>query len=417
MQKKENGNSATFSTAKKIADKPRLEMSKPVSVSQPIKDNDSGDKKDGSNFFKQSVYLRVFLGAVATLVVIVVVGLVVVGLGIYKFNWENDFTKSLARAIGYPIVMVNFQGLRFTDYLDDLETLKFFYDAQEQQNPGSMTKPTDDYLKKSVLSRMIREKFLANKAKEYKITVSADEIEAEYNNIVSQAGDAATVEKTLLSLYSWTPAQFKNKVLQPYLIRNKVQQYISQDDTINADAKARAEEVLTKLQGGENFEDLAKLYSEDVTASSGGDLGFFGKGEMVKEFEDAAFALEPGQTSSLVRTQYGFHIIKLLEKVAASGDTPEQLHAEHILIKVKDIDDWINQELAKDKIRVFASGLEWKSECGLVLAKAETCSNNELFNSGLTTGQAPTDSESDSQANTDTSTNTNTANNTNTTSQ
>jgi foldase protein PrsA len=414
MQKKENGNTVVPPTPKKVADKPMPEMSKPAAVSDSIKNNNSDDKKTESKFSKQTIYLKVFLGVVAALVVIVVVGLVVFGLGIYKFNWRNDFTKSFAKTFGYPIAMVNFQGLGFTDYLDDLGTLKFFYDAQEQQNPGSVTKPTDDYLEKSVLSRMIREKFLANKAKEYKITVSADEIETEYNNIVSQAGDAATVEQTLLSLYKWTPAQFKNKVLQPYLIRTKVQEYISQDDTINAEAKARAEEVLTKLQGGENFEDLAKQYSEDVTASSGGDLGFFGKGEMVQEFEDAAFALEPGKTSGLVKTQYGYHIIKLLEKVAASGDTPEQLHAEHILIKIKDIDDWINQELAKDKIRVFASGLEWKSECGLVLAKAETCSNNDLLNSGLTTDQTPTDSESDSNTNTDTSTNTNTATNTNT---
>jgi len=415
MQKKEDSSLTPPIMPKKVADKPMPETSKSGVSSVLTKDKNSEVKATGSNQTR-SIYLKVFLGIVAALVVVVIIALVVLGLGIYKFNWRNDLTKSFAKALGYPIAMVNFQGLAFTDYLDDLNTLKFFYDAQEQQNPGSVTKPTDEYLEKSVLSRMIREKFLANKAKELNISVSTDEIGTEYSNIVSQAGDAATVEQTLLSLYNWTPEQFKNKVLQPYLVRTKVQEYIAQDDTINADAKTRAEEVLSKLQNGENFEDLAKQYSEDVTGSSGGDLGYFGKGEMVKEFEDAAFALEVGQTSGIIKTQYGYHIIKLLEKVAASGDTPEQLHAEHILIKIKDIDDWINEELANDKIRVFASGLEWKSDCGLVLAKAETCSNNDLLNSGLTTDQTPTDSDSNSNSNTntDTSANTNETANTNT---
>ncbi len=69
-------------------------------------------------------------------------------------------------------------------------------------------------------------------------------------------------------------------------------------------------EVLEKLKKGESFEELAAKYSMDGSRKRGGDLGYFGHGVMVKEFEKAAFSLEKGQVSGLVKTQFGYHIIK-----------------------------------------------------------------------------------------------------------
>ncbi len=75
----------------------------------------------------------------------------------------------------------------------------------------------------------------------------------------------------------------------------------------------QALEVIDKLAKGESFAKLAEEYSIDSTRKRGGDLGFFGHGAMVKEFEKAAFALQKGQTSGIVKTQFGYHIIKRTE--------------------------------------------------------------------------------------------------------
>lgn len=77
--------------------------------------------------------------------------------------------------------------------------------------------------------------------------------------------------------------------------------------------KAVAEEVLAKLKDGASFEDMAKEYGTDGTKDTGGDLGFFGRGKMVKEFEDVAFSLEKGEMSDLVETEFGWHIIKVTD--------------------------------------------------------------------------------------------------------
>jgi peptidyl-prolyl cis-trans isomerase D len=81
-----------------------------------------------------------------------------------------------------------------------------------------------------------------------------------------------------------------------------------------AAARAQAEEVLAKAKGGADFAELAKQYSQDSTASAGGDLGFFGHGVMTPAFETAAFALQPGQISDIVESPFGLHIIKVEEK-------------------------------------------------------------------------------------------------------
>lgn len=81
---------------------------------------------------------------------------------------------------------------------------------------------------------------------------------------------------------------------------------------ILVDQKFEAEDLLKKIDQGEDFEKLAKDYSNCGSASDGGNLGEFSKGMMVPSFEKAAFGLEVGQVSEPVQTQFGFHIIKRL---------------------------------------------------------------------------------------------------------
>ena len=107
-------------------------------------------------------------------------------------------------------------------------------------------------------------------------------------------------------------------------------------------------EVLEKLAAGESFSDLVEEYSIDKTAGSDGDLSWFPRGMMVTEFEDAAFALQPGEISGLVQTSYGYHIIHVLGKEVRplSRQTADK-------VKESVFQLWFDEQLAAADVETF----------------------------------------------------------------
>jgi peptidyl-prolyl cis-trans isomerase D len=104
--------------------------------------------------------------------------------------------------------------------------------------------------------------------------------------------------------------------------------------------EARAQEVLAKVKAGGDFAELAKQYSEDTgNKDQGGDLGWVVRGQMVPAFEQATFALQPGQISDVVKTEYGYHVIKVHERDRAHMQTFDE------------VKDQIRQEIAQQKLQ------------------------------------------------------------------
>ena len=108
-------------------------------------------------------------------------------------------------------------------------------------------------------------------------------------------------------------------------------------DDQKAEARKKIEAVQQKVKKGEDFAALAKTHSEGPSAPRGGDLGYFKRGQMVKPFEEAAFGLKPNETSDIVETQFGYHLIKVNDKKPAKKMT----YAE--------VKDRLNEHLKKQK--------------------------------------------------------------------
>lgn len=115
------------------------------------------------------------------------------------------------------------------------------------------------------------------------------------------------------------------------------------------EAKKKAEEALAKVKSGEDFAKVAKEYSQDSSASKGGELGAFGRGQMVTEFEEAAFNMKKGEISDIVETQYGYHIIKVTDRV----DKQETYD---------DVKDKIKTTLASEKYTEYVEKLKKDSK-------------------------------------------------------
>ena len=119
-----------------------------------------------------------------------------------------------------------------------------------------------------------------------------------------------------------------------------------------AEAQKRAEDLLKQLKAGAKFEDLAKKYSEDPgSAKEGGSLGWIGKGRTVPEFEKAAFSLPKGQMSGLVKSSYGFHIIRVDDRQDAHMKTLDEVKAEIEPIVKQQKTQEIAQKQAEDLLQ------------------------------------------------------------------
>lgn len=167
---------------------------------------------------------------------------------------------------------------------------------------------------------------------------SYDELHDQYFDILYERTMSQKVEYELTNNIKVTPAEvseYYTTLTADSLPEIPTQYEISEiviEPTISEAERDRVRGELAELRErvlkGDNFAMLARLYSQDPgSAPKGGELGFFGRGKMVSEFEAAAFALKPGEVSPIVETQYGFHIIQLIER---RGNT---INARHILMQ------------------------------------------------------------------------------------
>ncbi len=230
--------------------------------------------------------------------------------------------------------------------------------------------PSDQALKHQILDQLIADKLVLAQAVEDSIVVTDEEVTRQLDDNINRLIANYGTEQRVEELYGMPVNRIKREIrddIKKQMLSQRLQQkkfgeitvspheieefvqvlkdslpmvpqqvvlsqiFISSkpSDTTRMHARAKAQLLLDSLKKGADFQDLAKLYSQDGSARYGGDLGWAKRGSFVKEFEEAAFGLHDGQISDLVETQFGFHIVQLVERKG------EAVHTRHILIKVE----------------------------------------------------------------------------------
>jgi len=231
-----------------------------------------------------------------------------------------------------------------------------------------------------VLDGLIANKVRIAEVKDKDLKITNEEIEIEFEKLKGYYGGEQGFKDALV-YFGYTEEALKDniktnleleKLLDPYIeiTDEEINEYFETNkDSLNHAEEVRASHILVetekeaneikaKIDQGEDFAELAKEFSKDGSSTVGGDLGFFGRGKMVAEFDAVAFSLDINEVSEPVKSQFGYHIIKLTEKKEAKEATLEDSKEDikETLFKEKmevAYNEWYKEMLAKYKIENY----------------------------------------------------------------
>ncbi len=317
-----------------------------------------GEKKENMRFFVWLGLAVVAVGAMA-------------GMGIYRVYAKtatDKFTLTVAKALRLPAVKVGSEKIFYTAYVEDLKAIHTMRDYDKAQRDAGATLDrspgadlTEEQMSDQVLWRLVNNLLVDNAAKKYAVTIEDADVQNLKAQMLQQFKDEAAAEQELTKRYGWNMSVYEQKVMRPFILQTKLAQKIKDDAKTKEDLRAKAEQVLQEVKNGGDFAALAKQHNTDSTGERGGDLGWFGKGEMVPEFEKAVFSLKKGEVHPiLVESVYGYHLIKLddrkTEKVKnEKGQTVsvEQVRASQILFRFPDLLGYLDKAARDGNIRLY----------------------------------------------------------------
>lgn len=282
------------------------------------------------HFFERSKKSRYRL-VIAVLAIYILLGFIG-AIPVYGFKIDSQLTRGFERLFPYPAAIVNGGIVTLRSLHKQEDFVLQFADRTGQQ--------IDQNPREKVLDQLIENKIVSKTAAKQGFHISQKDVDSAYEKVLVENGGKKEVEKVLRNLYDMSLSDFKglvraqvlkDKIREDLLVRVKARHILVKDE-------GRARDVLERVKKGENWDELAKQFSEDTASrDQGGDLGFNNRGVLAKPFEDAAFALQPGQThQELVKTDFGNHIVRVDERNQGKID--------------KSYDDFLKEQKEKTRI-------------------------------------------------------------------
>ncbi len=268
---------------------------------------------------------------------VVIVLLIAAGIAWLYTGTLNSTKQKVLSKIPLPAALVGNKLVPAKELITRLALAKQVASGQEQSRAATNTQ---------IFDQLIANKKLESIASSKNIMVTSDEIDREYKKVVNQysSGDDSKFSEELQNTFGLTPAQFKIDVLRLDIMQNNLARWFNKQESLNADAYAKAKDLQNKLGSGQKFEDVAGTYTQDAaTKDFAGDSGFVVFGDLLPEFQDALKDAKANDTK-LVVSRYGLHIIKVLEQDNNGDNGAARIHLQQIFVKENEFSAWLAQQ-------------------------------------------------------------------------
>jgi len=310
---------------------------------------------------KEQKNLKMFLLGLGGLVLTVLILTIFVGVyRVYAKGATDTFTVTVAKALRLPALKINGEVVRYGEFADDMKAIRKMRDY-EKANNGQNAEMTDEQMTDQVLWRLANSILVKEGALAYNLKIEQADIDKLKTQLLQNFASSDELDRELQQRYGWNLATYEKKVMNTFVLQSKLSEALTLDVKLKDGVKVQAQAVLDQIKAGADFAEMAKKYGQDGTKDTGGDLGFFAAGDMVPQFEQAAFALKAGETTQeLVETEYGYHIIKTVEKKtekvkddAGRMVNKEQVRASHILFRFPAVDTYLDDLAKKSAIHLY----------------------------------------------------------------
>lgn len=276
-------------------------------------------------------------GAVAALVLVSPVLLAAVD--VYAAHWNQPTLMKVAKTLSFPVISIDGERLSFGEYENELSNLERI--LRESNSPASRTEMqrmlVDRLTRAAAVKRLVAERNLRTEeaAKLAKSMTFGDKM------------SDVEIEKAVKEQFGWSMSYFERNVLMPF-----ARELAFALDVL----KPKIDEVAAAVRApGADFAKIAKEKGEDGSKDQGGDLGFFGKGAMVPEFESQVWNAPKGEVVGPFASRFGWHVAKVTD-AKGEGDAKE-VKASHIIVALKqheaDIEPLVVEAMKQVKVNVW----------------------------------------------------------------
>ena len=276
-----------------------------------------------------------------------------------------DFAKRQSMQQGKPLNAEQLAALE-KETLDKLIGIQLLYQASEKAGNKADEKQVDEKFAQ-FKKRFPNEEAFKKAMEEWHVTEADMKSELKKGMVteafvVKNFVDKTTIPEEKVKAYYDSHPQFFKQPEQVKASHILIKVKPDATEAEKAEAMKKIEKAQDKLLKGDDFAEVAKTSSEGPSASKGGELGYFGRGQMVKPFEDAAFSLEPGKVSSVVKTQFGYHLIKVVDKKPASTIPFDTVKPR--------IEQFLKQEEVQKEIKKYIDNLRKDAKVEIFLKNA-----------------------------------------------
>lgn len=260
-------------------------------------------------------------------------GLILLFFGVWIYTYSNTAARVNGEVITKKIYEENlasekkYQEVFQKVKLDDVKTAK---------------------MEKDVLDRLIKDKVAQQEAKKRDIIVTQEDIQTEFELRSEANSGKEEFTKFIADNYALNIEQYKEYKIKPYLTQKRLEAAVIKEDSYSKGSQNKASQALSELKNGSDFSEVVKKYSDDeLSKNQAGDMGYLKRATVVKPIEDAVFSLEVNGLSDIVRTDFGYHIIKVTDK------RDDEVRWSQIVISVESFQDWLTARVSEAKVKKY----------------------------------------------------------------